>query len=381
MFVSTTARIDRLQRQAASKENVIGFAGGLPDPRYFPKRDLSDAFFQALHRPTEALQYGWPEGEPELRQWVAKRLQTRGARLGPEHIIVTSGAQQAIVLAARALFSTGQTVGLADSSYPGAIGTLRSLGLGLTSWRERAAGYYLMPAIGNPDGQSMTTEDRTTLLQRLRDEGSTLIEDDAYVESRFDGRLERALVADAPDRVIHVGTLSKVLCPGLRVGWLATRHPALPRILADKQQADLQSASLTQRVVVEYLRRGRFERHLERIRRGYERKAKLLRDAVLRMLPDFRVDEPRGGLSLWLQHQAPVAPSDDLTLLSAALRHGVSFDPGRPFLLHESKRLALRLCYGSVPAEDIEAGVARLAEAWRGLCRRRTAPSELELSR
>lgn len=363
MSSPSAARIDRLQRQAAGEINVIALGGGLPDPRLFPKRDLGDAFLRALERPDAALQYGWPEGEPELREWIAGRLRARGASLGPENIVVTSGAQQAVALAARALFSPGQAVGLTENSYPGAIGALRSAGLELISWRERASGYYLMPAIGNPEGQSMTMEDRAALLRRLADEGSTLIEDDAYVESRFDGRLERTLVADAPASVVHVGTLSKVLCPGLRVGWLATKHPAFPRILADKQQADLQAASLTQRVVIEYLQGHRFDLHLRRIRRAYERKAKILLDAVLRMLPEFRVAEPRGGLSLWLEYRAKTAPCDDLTLLDAALRRGVSFDPGRSFRLQASKQLALRLCYGAVPEEDIEGGVLRLAEA------------------
>jgi len=365
MSSPSSARIDRLQRRAASEESVIGLAGGLPDPRLFPRRDLGDALFRALHRPNEALQYGWPEGELELRKWVAARLGARGASLGPEHVIVTSGAQQAIALAAHVLFSAGQTVGLSDVSYPGAIDILRSLGLQLISWRDRACGYYLMPAIGNPDGQSMTEDERRDLVGRLALEGSTLIEDDAYVESRFDGRLARPLVADLPERVLHVGTLSKVLCPGLRVGWLATRHPALGRILAEKQQADLQAASLTQRIVVEYLRGFRFERHLLQVRRDYQRKAKRLRDAVLRELPEFRVDEPRGGLSLWLEHRDPVAGFDDLTLLAAAIRNGVSFDPGRSFRPLESRQLGLRLCYGSVPEGDLERGVTRLAEALR----------------
>lgn len=363
MSSSTAARIDRLQRQAAAESDVISLGGGLPDPRLFPKQDLGDAFFRALHRPGQALQYGWPEGELELREWIAARLRRAGASLGPENIIVTNGAQQAISLAARALFVRGQRIGLADESYPGAIEIFRTLGLDVVAWHERARGYYLMPSMDNPCGQSLAASARAHLLRRLEEEGSTLIEDDAYAESRFDGRPARPLVADAPKHVIHVGTLSKVLCPGLRVGWLATKHPAFSSILGAKQQDDLQAPSLTQRIVSEYLNGPRFDHHLVQIRGAYERKAKLLLEAVLEALPDFRVEAPRGGFSLWLEYRAPEPPIDDLSLLDAALREGVSFDPGRSFRIRESKQLALRVCYGAVPEEQIECGVARLARA------------------
>jgi len=360
---SSAARIDRLQRQAASGPDVICLGGGLPDPRFFPKRDLGDAFFRALHRPSDALQYGWPEGELELRDWVAARLRLMGADLDPEHVVITNGAQQAISLTTRALLSPGQTVGMMDESYPGAIEAFRSAGLQLVPWERSASAYYLMPAVGNPGGRRMAPDERAEILRRLEREGPLVIEDDAYAESTFVGRREMPLVVLAPERVIHVGTLSKVLCPGLRVGWIATRHPALARILAEKQQADLQAPSLTQRIVAEYLKGPRFDRHIARVRRGYERKAKALLQAVREALPEFRVTVPHGGFSLWLEHRGPHGLFDDLSLLRAAIRRGVSFDPGRTFRIRDSKQLALRLCYGSVPLDELERGAARLAEA------------------
>ena len=363
MSLSPSVRIDRLQRRAAQEPDIIALGGGLPNPNFFPKRDLGDAFFRALHRPNEALQYGWPEGEPELRNWIALRLRALGAPVGPEDIVVTSGAQQAISLLASTLFRPGMSVGMNEESYPGAIEAFRRAGLALVPWQERAAGYYVMPSIGNPGGQPMAPSARDELLSRLLEEKSLLIEDEAYAESCFDGRRERPLLAELPASVVHIGTLSKVLCPGLRVGWIATKHPALQRILAEKQQADLQASSLTQRIVAEYVAGPRFDHHLERIRRGYERKAKVMRAAVLAALPGFRVQRPRGGFSLWLEHVDPEPYIDDLTLLGAAVRHGVSFDPGRSFRIRESKRLAFRLCYGAVEEALIERGVARLAEA------------------
>lgn len=337
--------------------------GGLPDPRLFPRRDLSDAFVRALHRPAGALQYGWPEGELELRHWVAARLRAAGADLEAKDVVITSGAQQAISLTARALFSPAMMIGLCDESYPGAIDMFRAWGLNIVPCHRAASGFYVMPTVANPGGQAMASDVRADLLRRAEVEGATIIEDDAYGDTRFAETRARPLVADAPDRVVHIGTLSKVLCPGVRIGWLATRHPGFSRILAEKQQADLQAPSLNQHIVAEYVSDGRFEHHVTRVRRVYERKARLLERAVRRFLPMFLLREPHGGFSLWLEHEDEQTPISDMTLLATAIRHGVSFDPGRSFRIRESRRLALRLCYGSVPEEDIDEGVARLAEA------------------
>jgi 2-aminoadipate transaminase len=365
MSASVSARIDEIQRQAAQASDLIPLAGGLPDARFFPKRHLGDAFHSALTRPRQALQYGWPEGEPELRDWVAARLRTRGADLGPEHVVITNGAQQAISLSAEVLFAEGNTVGLQAESYPGAIDILRALGLRFVSWRMPAHGYYLMPAMANPRGTAMSDDQRAQILERAGREGTPLIEDDAYAELTFDGQTARPLVADAPESVVHIGTMSKVLCPGLRVGWLATRHPELKSIVAKKQQLDLQAGSLTQRILIEYLKGDHYEGHLTRIRRAYARKAKLLRNAVLRNLPGFSVGEPRGGFSLWLEHKEPRFAAFDVPFLAAAIEAGVSFDPGSSFRINGNGRLSLRLCHSGVREEDIEPGVERLARAFQ----------------
>lgn len=360
---SSAARIDRLQRRAAQEVDVLCLGGGLPDPRLFPRQDLSDAFVRALHRPAAALQYGWPEGELELRHWVAARLRAAGADLQAKDVVITSGAQQAISLTARALFSPAMMIGLTGESYPGAIDMFRAWGLNIVPWQRAASGFYVMPTVANPGGQAMASDVRAELLRRAEVEGATIIEDDAYGDTRFSDTRTRPLIADAPERVVHVGTLSKVLCPGVRIGWLATRHPGFSSILAEKQQADLQAPSLNQHIVAEYLSDGRFERHIARVRRVYEQKARLLERAVRRSLPMFRLRAPQGGFSLWLEHEDEQTPVSDMTLLAAAIRHGVSFDPGRSFRIRESQRLALRLCYGSVPEGDIDEGVERLAEA------------------
>lgn len=367
------SRIDSLQRKAADEEDLISFAGGLPDPKLFPKRELSAAFTTAIGGPRpDALQYGWPEGQPELREWVAERLRARGAQLTADHVIITSGAQQAISILSALLFQAGETIGVEAESYPSALDVFRGRELKLSSWKRPARGHYVMPAVTNPRGTSWSDADRHDLLAAAEKRGAFVIEDDAYAETAFSGDIPRPLVADAPDLVFHVGTVSKILAPGLRVGWLATSRPELKELLKAKQASDLQAGTLAQEVLTEYLKTGHLESHLCRARKCYARKAKLLREAVRRALPEFDVSEPAGGFSLWLESEREVS---DVELLKVAIRHGVSFDPGSTFRLQKSAKLALRLCYSCIPEDDIDSGIERLARALCELAGENTRPT------
>lgn len=366
MTRTSGARLEDLQRAAAESPEVISFAGGLPDPRLFPKHELSEAFYSALHA-SQSLQYGWPEGEPELREWVAARLRRRGADVEAQHVLITSGAQQAISVAARSFLSAGDRIGLRDPTYPGALDIFRGLELELVSSTSPARAYYAQPAIENPNGNPLREFARRALLKAAQGASAIIIEDDAYAETIFDGRPARPLLAEDPERVLHIGTLSKILCPGLRIGWLVTRHPKFSELVSEKQQMDLQAAPLTQRIVIEYLRGGHLDQHLTRIRCDYARKARTLRKAIARHLPEFSVQEPEGGFSLWLEDRPGDPRVSDLEWLSAAVQRGVSFDPGRSFRVWPSDRLALRLCYSSVAEDAIERGVRRLEEALRAL--------------
>ena len=355
------SRIDSLQRKAAGEEDLISFAGGLPDPKLFPKRELSAAFTSAIAGPRpDALQYGWPEGQPELRKWVSERLRARGAGLEPEQIVITSGAQQGIALIADLLFKKGDIVGVEAESYPGALDAFRARELRLGGLDQPATGYYVMPAVTNPRGTAWSDVERHGLLESAAKQQSFVIEDDAYGETVFSGEVQRPLVADAPDLVFHLGTVSKTLCPGLRVGWLATGRPELGELLKAKQASDLQAGTLAQEVLAEYAKSGHLESHLARARKAYARKAKLLREAVRRALPEFQVSEPVGGFSLWLESEREAS---DVDLLKTAIRHGVSFDPGSVFRLNKSRTLSLRLCYSCIPEDDIDSGIERLARA------------------
>lgn len=351
---------DELARKAAKKAGLISFAGGLPDPTLFPARELGAALRSALTADAaEALQYGWPEGAESLRAYVARDLRARGADVRADRVIITSGAQQAIALCV-ALMRKGSRIGVEPESYPGALDIFRTNGAKLCQLPEPAQAYYVMPSLSNPRGQRMSDADRATLLSQAARQRAFLLEDDAYEGTCFSGQRSVPLLAEAPERVFHIGTFSKTLCPGLRIGWLVPPRALASRVLKRKQNQDLQANSLAQALLVRYLEGEHFSRHQQRARARYHRKAALLAESVRQHLPELRFQPPRGGFSLWVEGDFAV---DEERLLATAIREGVSFDPGSLFRTGPNRSCALRLCYSTVDQNDIAAGVSRLATA------------------
>jgi len=350
---------EKLVRLAAASTDVISLAGGLPDPTLFPTKELGDALFRALSRSHDSpLQYGWPEGDEALRAYVAGELERRGGDVSPSDVIITSGAQQAIAIALSSI-PRCRRVEVDPETYPGALDIFRGAGLHVNDRPFGAQALYVMPSVSNPLGQRMSDGRKREILAQALAERSFVIEDDANAETWFSGELVRPLVADQRDRVFHVGTFSKTLCPGLRIGWLVPPPSLARRALREKQRLDLQANGLAQALLVEYLKNGHFESHKRRARERYRKKARRLIDSVRRHLPKLRFVPPGGGFSLWIQSELEL---DDEELLKAAIAHGVSFDPGRLFRVSRGG-LALRLCYSAIEERDIDEGVQRLARA------------------
>jgi len=349
-----------LLRRAAEAPGMISFAGGLPDPKLFPKRELTRAFLSTLsERPASALQYGWPEGSLELREHIAAELTARGAEVEPGRVIVTSGAQQAIQIAV-SVMEPRPTIAVEPETYPGALEIFRGARGKLVPLEREAQLYYVMPSVSNPRGQSMSEDERHALLDRAKRSAGYIIEDDAYEGTRFVGQNPPPLLAGSPQRVFHVGTFSKTLCPGLRIGWLVPPPKLAKAALKRKQALDLQAGGLSQALLAEYLQTGSLQELKRRARRHYRRKLRRLLAAVRSELPELRASEPVGGFSLWLQSDREI---DDARLLEVAIERGVSFDLGQQFRPFPSRQLAIRLCYSAIAEPDIEPGVARLAAA------------------
>ena len=311
-----------------------------------------------------ALQYGWPEGQVELRSFIATRLAARGCRVATDDILVTSGAQQAIAIATQLAFRERKIIRLDRETYSGALELFRARGLTLTHDVDVASGAYVMPVIDNPCGQSMPRVVRAHLIDRARSGRLFLVEDDAYADIVFEGEPARPLLADAPAQTLYVGTFSKSLCPGLRVGWLIVPTRLRGEALEVKRESDLQANSLAQAILVDFFAHDDFETRIGKARRIYRRRASRLVEALYRRLPEWSFTEPSGGFSIWVDtHET----ADDATFLAAAVAEGASFDPGSMFRVGRSRSLEVRLSYSFLPEREIDEGVRRLARAWRSL--------------
>ncbi|HEY9722387.1 MAG TPA: PLP-dependent aminotransferase family protein [Oscillatoriaceae cyanobacterium] len=354
-------RIEGLYRRAAENPGTIALGGGFPAPHLFPSDALANSSQRVLHAlGDQVLQYDWPEGREDLRAWIATRLTQRGLAVAPEELLVTSGAQQALSIAAEVLLAPGQRIDVDAATYPGALEIFESRGAKPLAYsRPGARALYRMPGLANPTGAVLSADGRKALLaQEL-----PLIEDEAYAELQFAGPPGPPLAAEARDRVWLIGSFSKTLSPGLRVGWLVPPPAAFAQALELKKLQDIQSNGVTQALLMDFLARDDFEARLAHARRYYRAQAERLVEAVRRELPEWTFEVPQGGFSLWLT--APEG-GDGVDLLETALAHGVTFDPGRLFQPSgRSRRLALRLCFSGVPAEALGEGARRLAIAWR----------------
>jgi 2-aminoadipate transaminase len=339
-------RIVEVQKRAAAREDVIGLAGGLPADELLPRRQLAHALADATAAGADAVQYGWPEGVEVLRAWVAKRLAARGAHVDPERVIVTAGAQQALSIAG-AMFKA-RSIAVGSATYPAAIGAFTRAGANVVE-RDGDVG-YLIAGVSNPQGVACD--------ERVGDR--PLIVDEAYAELRFDGALPPLLLAEAADRVWHVGTISKTLAPGLRVGWLVPPQADHAAALDHKHAADLQTASVSQVALARLLGIIDYDDVVARARVTYAERAAALVDGLRRHAPTLAFAEPHGGFSLWVETDER---GDDVALVEAALAEGVMLDPGGEFRPTPSDRIAFRLSYSHVAADQLDEGARRVARA------------------
>jgi len=356
--------LDALIRQGAADTGVIMLGGGMPASELFPREALTAAFQSAMEDPAAAaLQYDWPEGQGGLRQWVAARLRERGADVERDDVILTAGAQQGIALSCDFLLKPGARIRVSAESYPAALELFGHREAVLALGKEPADCVYLMDGIDNPHGSVPDPGARAALVR----EGLPVIVDEAYAELGFEGGMLRPLLADAPDRVWHVGSVSKTLSPGLRTGWLVPPRHLVERVRRAKFSTDLQSSTLSQMVVERFLANEDYEAHLVRAKELYRRRARALCEAVQHYLPDWRFSVPAGGFALFAvtEHRAE-HPTADEDWLRTATAHGVAFDPGSLFQVRPpSGELAMRLCFSATDEQHLIMAVERLREAWR----------------
>ena len=361
-----------------ARPEVINFAGGLPAPELFDTEGIAAAYGAVLTgTPARALQYSTTEGEPELRAALAARTSVRGLATGPDDLLVTTGSQQALSLLATALLEPGDTVLVENPCYLAALQVFGLAGARVLAVpgdghgldpealeelvaRERPKLLYTVPTFQNPTGRTLPVERRAAVAGIAARHGLWIVEDDPYGELRFEGeRVEWiAAQAGAEDRTVLLGSFSKVMAPGMRLGWL--RAPAeLRRACAvAKQAADLHTPSVNQLAAARYLADNDLDAHVARVAAVYRERRDAMLAGLADALPEGSVwDRPEGGMFLWAR--LPEA-YDTTDLLPAVVAQEVAYVPGAPFYAAEPDRSTLRLCFVTQTPEEIAEGLRRL---------------------
>jgi DNA-binding transcriptional MocR family regulator len=361
------------------RAEVISFAGGLPAPELFPAEMVAQAFASALG-PTavaRALQYSSTEGDPQLRALLAERFDGRGLRAGADEILVTTGSQQALGLISSALLDPGDAVLVENPSYLAALQCfgfagarvvpapcddrgLKPEALPALIAEHRPKFLYVAPTFQNPTGRTLPDERRRRLARVAVEHGVWIVEDDPYGELRYDGP-PLAPIGSYPgarDRTVTVSSLSKLLAPGLRIGFLRAPEALLGPLTVAKQAADLHTSTVDQHAARLALQTGELDEHIDRICAEYRRRRDALLHGLERALPaGSTFNHPDGGMFVW----ARLPEGWDATeLLAAALRHDVAFVPGAPFYATDPDPRTLRLSFTTHPPAEIVEGLGRL---------------------
>ncbi len=356
---------------------IISLAGGLPSAKTFPIEAMREAADRVLREDgAAALQYAASEGHGPLREWVAAELSGQGMRVSPGQVLITSGSQQGLDLVGKVLIDEGSRVLVESPTYLGALQAFAPMmpqfqglasddeGLRADALREHAAQarmLYLLPNFQNPTGRLMGAARRAQVTEALADTGVPLIEDNPYGYLWFDAPPPSPLSAQLPEQSIYLGSFSKVLAPGLRLGYVVAPASVYPKLLQAKQAADLHTPTFNQRVVSEVLQNGFLQRHVPGIRALYKAQCAAMLAALDTHGQGLGLQwaRPQGGMFVWLRLPAGM---DAAALLPQAVARGVAYVPGAAFFADAAEANTLRLSFVTASAADIERGIAALAQ-------------------
>ena len=361
------------------RPGIISMAGGLPSPKAFPLDAFSEACQTVMQRDgAAALQYSTTEGFAPLRQAIADFLPWN---VDPEQVLITTGSQQALDLIGKVFLDKGSRLLVEKPTYLGALQAftpMEPVAVGVDSDDEgmliadfekqvgtgadKARLAYVLPNFQNPTGRTMSDARRQALVETARELDIPLIEDNPYGDLWYEQEPHLPLAARNPEGVIYMGSFSKVLAPGLRIGFIVAPKSVHGKLTQAKQAADLHTPSFNQRVVAEVIKDGFLDRHVPTIRAMY----KVQRDVMLMALEremaglDVQWTRPVGGMFLWVKLPEGM---DAQALLAKAVERNMAFVPGAPFYAGEPQNNTLRLSYVTVSAEQINIGIAALADA------------------
>jgi 2-aminoadipate transaminase len=388
------ARMDSVHRsfireilKVTADPEIISFAGGLPNPRFFPLDEVGRSAGEVIRaRGRTALQYSTTEGDPALRSIISARYAKRGIAVDPEQILITTGSQQGLDLVGKIFIDEGDNVLIERPGYLGSIQAFsffrpvfRTVGLldegpDLSELRDVLSStpvkfFYAVPTFQNPSGRTYSRETRSSVAEILNDTGTLLVEDDPYGELRFSGEDVLPLYAMLGGRSILMGSFSKIAAPGFRVGWVVAPNDIREKLVIAKQAADLHTSTLAQMVLSHYLSENDIDSHIATIRRQYGRQ----REAMVRAIGEFFPQEvrftlPDGGMFLWVT--LPDGCSS-MELFRDAIMCKVAFVPGAPFHVDGTGANTMRLNFSNSDEAQIEEGIRRLGRCIREYLTRR----------
>ncbi|GAB5100459.1 aminotransferase-like domain-containing protein [Caballeronia sp. HLA56] len=366
--------------KVTERPEVISFAGGLHSPQTFPVEEMRVASERILRdQPAAALQYSATEGYMPLREWIAARYSKDGVTIRPTQVLVTTGSQQALDLLGKTLVDPGSRVLVETPTYLGALQSFSMFEPHYVQMPTDEAGLipeglsaaltadarllYAQPNFQNPTGRRLPLERRRALAAFAQSAAFPIIEDDPYGALDYAGAPLPTLLSMAPDHIVHLGSFSKVLAPGLRVGYIIAPEELHFKLVQAKQATDLHTPSLTQRIVHEVIKDGFLDRHVPTIRALYRDQCQAMLDALERHMPaGVEWNRPEGGMFVWVKLPKHI---DSMKLLEQSIAENVAFVPGGPFFANDAEHNTLRLSFVTVPPAKIDEGVARLGALLR----------------
>ena len=371
------------------KPGIISFAGGFPDPALFDAEGIKESSNAVLtNNPGAVLQYGATEGYQPLRAGISAFMANKGATVSPEGLIVTTGSQQALDLIGKTMISPGDKVIVEAPTFLATIQCFRLYGAQIIGAPIDADGVdvdrleqlieehkpklvYLIPTFGNPSGATLSLARRKRILEIAVRTQTLVVEDDPYGELYFDNPPPPSMLAlsdDIPgsrDWLAHCGSFSKILSPGLRVGWMIAPPALLANATMCKQFSDAHTSNLTQAICAHYLTLNRLDGALSVVRSTYAERARVMAESLRRELGDaVNFNQPQGGMFFWArltgaQGQCALAPE----FAKRAIEQGVAFVPGAPFFAHDPDLSTFRLSFATADVAKIEEGIERLGRA------------------
>lgn len=362
--------------------SIISFAGGNPDATFFPAEGIKKATIEVLDRdPEDSLQYSVTEGNVDLRNEILKMMEKKSIKADIDNIAITSGSQQGLDLTGKLFIDEGDTVIVESPSYMGAINAFKFYrpkfieanmdddGMDMDDLEQKLRDHpntkfiYTIPDFQNPTGRTMSRERREKIVELAEKYNTIIIEDSPYYDLRFEGdKIPPIKHFDKNGRVVYLGSVSKILCPALRVGWIIADPKIIKSYVVLKQAADLHTNELGQRQIASYLKNNDFSGHIREINGSYKDKLEIMLDIMDKEFPeeiDYTV--PKGGLFVWVTMPEG---TDSQELFKIALEdYKVAVVPGDTFYPYGGHPNTFRLSFATVSAEKIEKGMHQLAKA------------------